>query len=376
MGETLRIAFVYDVIYPWVKGGVEKRIHELAKRLAKKHEVHVFGYKLWNGKEVIERSGIFYHGTIRAKKIYSNGRRAITPPLLHALKLVPLFRNEKFDVIDCQASPYFPAYSSKAGAMFQNSKLIITWHEFWGKYWFEYLGKAGMFGQATERGLFELTDSHVAVSLKTKRDLYNAGLRKDVHVIPNGIDFKRIQKIEQAELESDIIFVGRLVKEKNVPLLLNAIRVIKEEIPDIKALIVGNGPERKNLENLSKSLGTSDNVEFLGFLESHDDVIAHMKVSKVFAFPSLREGFGIVVLEANASGLPVVTVNYEMNASKDLIVSGKNGFVSELNEKDFAEKILTALERRRKMKSIAINIASMYDWEKIVKGLEKYYQGL
>ena len=376
MGETLRIAFVYDVIYPWVKGGVEKRIYELAKRLAKKHEVHIYGYKFWNKEDVIEREGIFYHGTIRPKKIYSNGRRSITPPILHALKLIPLFKNEKFDVVDCQASPYFPAYSSKAAAMFGGSKLVITWHEFWGKYWLKYLGEVGVFGQAVERRVFDLTDNHVAVSLKTKRDLYDAGLRKNVFIVPNGIDFKRIQKIEETDLKSDIIFVGRLIKEKNIPLLLNAIRIIKREIPDVRVLIIGDGPERKRLENLSKRLDISGNVQFLGFLESYDDVIAHMKASKVFAFPSLREGFGIVVLEANASGLPVVTVDYEMNASKDLIVEGKNGFASELNENDFAEKILTALEKRRKMRSVAINIASRYDWEKIVKEVERYYWAL
>lgn len=372
----MRIAFVYDVIYPWVKGGVEKRVYELAKRLAKRHEVHIYGYKLWDGDSVIERGGVFYHGTIKPKKIYSGGRRSISPPLLHAIMLLPMFKGEKFDVIDCQASPYFPAYSSKAGAVLGSSKFVITWHEFWGKYWLEYLGTAGVLGRAVERGLFDLTDNHVAVSLKTKRDLHSAGLRKDVHVVPNGIDFLRIQKIKKAELESDVIFVGRLIKEKNVPLLLKAVRLIKEEIPDVAAVIIGDGPERKSLEKLSKSLGVSDNVEFLGFLESHDEVIAHMKSSKVFLFPSLREGFGIVVLEANASGLPVVTVDYEMNASKDLIINGKNGFVSKLNEKDFAEKILTALENRRKIKSTAVNIAKGYDWEEIVGRLERYYSRL
>ncbi|MFA4720638.1 glycosyltransferase family 4 protein [Pyrococcus kukulkanii] len=375
MGETLKIAFVYDVIYPWVKGGVEKRIYELARRLVKRHEVHIYGYKLWNGKDEIEREGIVYHGTIRPKKLYIMGKRAVLPPLIHALKLIPLFKNEKFDVIDCQASPYFPAYSSKVGATFGDSKLIITWHEFWGRYWLKYLGKAGMLGQVIERELFNLTNNHVAVSLKTKRDLLKAGLRSPIKIIPNGIDFNKIQKIKPAELESDIIFVGRLIREKNVELLLRVVKIIKGEIPDIKAVIIGDGPERKHLEHLTHKLRIQKNVTFLGFLECHDDVIAHIKASKVFAFPSLREGFGIVVLEANASGLPVVIVDHEMNASRDLIVEGRNGFVSKYEDRDFAEKILLALEKRRKIKNVAINIASRYDWEEIVRELEKHYQG-
>ncbi|WP_087036072.1 glycosyltransferase family 4 protein [Thermococcus litoralis] len=372
MGETLKIAFVYDVIYPWVKGGVEKRIYELAKRLARRHEVHVYGYKHWDGEDILEREGIVYHGTIKPKQIYSSGRRAITPPLLHSIKLLPLLSKERFDVVDCQAAPYFPCYASKAS----DSSLVITWHEFWGDYWLDYLGKFGLLGKLLEKGLFNLADHHVAASLKTKKDLYNAGIRKDVHIIPNGVDFKKIQEIEPSNDQSDVIFVGRIIKEKNVSLILKALATIKQELPDIRAVIIGDGPERKSLENLSSKLGIQKNVEFLGFLKKHDDVIAYMKSSKVFAFPSLREGFGIVVIEANASGLPVVTVDYEMNASKELVIEGKNGFIAKVDERDFAEKILIALENKRKMKRVSTNIAREYDWDQMVERLEKYYQGI
>ncbi|WP_175060127.1 glycosyltransferase family 4 protein [Thermococcus sp. 2319x1] len=370
MDETLKIAFVYDVIYPWVKGGVEKRIYELAKRLARKHEVHVYGYKHWNGKNKLKRNDIVYHGTIKPERIYSSGRRAITPPLLHSIELVSLLKREHFDVIDCQAAPYFPCYASKVS----DSTLVITWHEFWGDYWSNYLGKAGLVGKVLERGLFSLTDNHLAASLKTKKDLHNAGLRKDIIVIPNGVDFRRIQEIEPSSHQSDIIFVGRLIKEKNASLLLKALALIKEEIPDVKAVVIGDGPERQHLESLSFRLGLQKNVEFLGLLKRHKDVVAFMKASKVFAFPSLREGFGIVVVEANASGLPVVTVDYDMNASKELIIEGKNGFIARVDKRDFAEKILIALENRRRMKSVSRNIASKYDWDEIARELEKYYR--
>lgn len=372
MGETLKIAFVYDVIYPWVKGGVERRIYELARRLAETHEVHVYGYKHWKGSSVIEKDGITYHGTVSIKRLYSSGRRAILPPLLHSARLVPFLKGEGYDVIDCQAAPYFTCYASRVS----RSPLVVTWHEFWGDYWIDYLGKAGLAGKLLERGLFDLTDNHVAVSLKTKRDLHNTGLRRDIHIVPNGVDFGRIREIKPSPHHSDVIFVGRLIKEKNVHLLLNALALIKEDVPDIKAVIIGDGPERRNLEVLAYRLGVQKNVEFLGFLREHEEVIAFMKASKVFAFPSIREGFGIVVVEANASGLPVVTVDHPMNASKDLIVEGKNGFVAQVDERDFAEKILTALENRKKMKFVSTNIASEYDWNGIVERLEKYYRGI
>ncbi|CUX77291.1 glycosyltransferase family 4 protein [Thermococcus chitonophagus] len=353
---------MYDVIYPWVKGGVEKRIHELAVRLARRHEVHVYGYKLWDGPEVIEREGIFYHGTVKLKSLYAGGRRSILPPLLHSLKLLRAMKRERFDVIDCQAAPYFPAYSLK---ILNKENVFITWHEFWGDYWEEYLGFLGNFGKIIEKGLIALADKHVAVSVKTKLDLYKAGLRSDVPVVPNGIDYERIKSIKPAEEKSDVIFVGRLIKEKNVDLLLHSMKILKTEIPDLKIIIIGDGPERARLEMLSKSLGLSGNVRFLGFLERYEDVIAHMKASKVFAFPSTREGFGIVVLEANASGLPVITVDHRMNASKYLIVPGKNGLVVNLDPWDFAKGILRALWGN--VGSASKKIAAKYSWDRIVR---------
>lgn len=79
--ESLRIAFVYDVVYPWVKGGVEKRIYELAVRLARFHEVHVYGYRHWGGSSSIEREGIHYHGLARPGRTYLLGKRNPMPML-------------------------------------------------------------------------------------------------------------------------------------------------------------------------------------------------------------------------------------------------------------------------------------------------------
>ncbi len=370
--ETLKIAFVYDVIYPWVKGGVEKRIYELARRLAKEHEVHVYGYRLWDGSREIERNGIHYHGTVRINPgtLYAGSRRSMVPPLLHSLGLVPALKGERFDVVDCQASPYLPAYSLRVLGV----DAFITWHEFWGDYWLSYLGLPGLIGKAVERGLFSF-ERHISVSQKTRLDLLNAGLRRPVHLVPNGVDLGFINSVRPSIIDSDFLFVGRLIPEKGVDFLLRALAVLKAEIPDFRAVIVGDGPERGKLENLSRELGLNENVLFTGFLRDYADVIALMKSSKVFTFPSRREGFGMVVLEAMASGLPVVTVNHPMNASRFLVENGKTGFVTSLSWEEFASALMMAHEGSSWLGRFARALSADYDWDRIVEVLLSVYRG-
>ena len=88
-----------------------------------------------------------------------------------------------------------------------------------------------------------------------------------------------------------------------------------------------------------------------------------------------REGFGRVALEANACGLPVVTVNHKRNAACDLINDG-NGFICELTEGDMAEKILTGLDKRKDMKTKCIESAKRYDWDSISTLVESFYESL
>ncbi|ADT85096.1 glycosyltransferase family 4 protein [Thermococcus barophilus] len=370
----MKITFIYDALYPEVKGGVEKRIYELGKRLAKKHEVHWYTFKWWGDKEIIERDGIIVHGIALPKNLYSGDRRSIREAIDFSFHLL-LNRLEKSDIIDCQEFPYIPCYSTKFHSLLSKSELIITWHEYWGEYWREYIGHSAPFGKFLENNLLKITNNHIVVSKLTLANLSKLD-SKNFSLIPNGIDLKRIQKVRSHDVKHDAIFVGRLIKHKNIGFLLRSIKFIRSDYPDFTLGIIGDGPERKKLEKLVKELGIYNNVEFLGFLDSHEAVIEHIKSSKVLTFPSLREGFGIVVLEANASGIPVVTVNAPMNASKELIIPGKNGYISELNEKSFAEKILLAYENSRKMKRTCINIARKYDWDVIAKRLEKYYEGV
>ncbi|MEM4621035.1 MAG: glycosyltransferase family 4 protein, partial [Desulfurococcaceae archaeon] len=306
------------------------------------------------------------------RNLYVDGKRSIGEGIYFGLKtLIKL--NGRFDVIDCQEFPYFSCISSKIRAISSGSKFFITWHEVWGNYWVEYLGKKGYIGKIVEKFVSKITHYAIAVSEKTKNDIINLGVPENrIKVIPNGIDFERIKKIKPSQESSDVIFAGRLIKDKNVAVLIEAIKLLKKDFPDIKCIIIGNGPEKDKLEKLSVSLGLERNVKFLGFLEEYDNVIAYFKSSKVFVLPSAREGFGISALEANACGLPVVTLNHKMNAACELIRNGENGFICELSAEDVADKIIKAFDFRNSEK--CIETAKKYDWNYIVDLVESYYE--
>ena len=356
----MKIAYVYDAVYPWVKGGAERRIYELSRRLAVRgHEVHCYGMKWWPGEVEIQREGVNLHGICPPMPLYSNGKRSISEAAFFAGKLLSL--RTDCDVIDCQNFPYLSCFSAKLLSSLKGQKLFITWHEVWGEYWCKYLGEKGRAGQAVEWAAARLTKMNIAVSDRTQRGLLSLGAR-GIQVVPNGIDWQGIMQVRPSAKRSDIIYVGRLVEHKNVDLLIKAVNNVKSEVPDVKALIVGDGPEMNRLKSMVREKELEKNVQFLGFMEDYNDALALMKSSAIFATPSTREGFGMAALEANACGLPVVTVKHRMNAVMDL-VNTETGVVCQPTEQALAEAICRTMQKKGKMRGRCIEEAKKYDWE-------------
>jgi len=156
-----------------------------------------------------------------------------------AVKLLSKFEGE-YDIIDCQQFPYLHCFSAKFYSTLKDTPLVITWHEIWAEYWGEYLESLGVFGAQIEKLTSKLTRNNVSVSKLTQRRLQSLGVRSEF--IPNGIDFEKICRVKKADDQYDAIFVGRLIKEKNVSLLLEALMKVKKNIPDISVLIVGGWP--------------------------------------------------------------------------------------------------------------------------------------
>lgn len=372
----MKIAFVYDAIYPYVKGGVEKRVWELAVRLScRGHEVHVLGMKFWQGEDIIIQQGVILHGVCPARQLYKGGRRTVWQALYFGIHLITPLSREKFDIIDCQQFPYFSCFSAKLLSLIKKTPLVITWHEIWGDYWYEYFGWKGLFGKTIERLVARLTSNNLAVSRTTGKNLESLGLRGRITIIPNGVDIRKIRAVSPSKEPSDIIFVGRLIREKHVDLLIKAFKILVSAHPGLSMIIIGEGPERNTVSALIHALHLENQVHSLGFQDCHDDIFTYMKSSRICALPSTREGFGIAALEALACGLPVVTVDHPSNAIRDLI-TGRNGFLCQLSADELATTIGLGLEHHTEMRDACMVSAEPFDWDQIARDIEFYYQGV
>jgi glycosyltransferase involved in cell wall biosynthesis len=359
----MRIAYVTDAVYPYHKGGKETRLYEISKRLAQSNSVHIYTMKWWNGPDSIIKDGVHFHSISSLHKLYtSSGRRSILEGIIFGINCLKIDVSS-YDVVDVDHMPFFPLFSVKLKCLFSKKKMHATWHEVWGRsYWKEYLGGFGIFGYWIEKMAVKMPDKIIAVSEHTKKRLENDFKVRNVSYVPNGVDYSSITKVKPSTEKSDVIFAGRLLSNKNVDVLIKAIK-----INPVKTIIIGDGPELNRLKKLTRELKLEKFIVFKGFVKDKKKVYSLMKSSRVFVLPSSREGFGIVVLEANACGLPVITVNSPDNAAKELI--GKNGIVCRLDEKEIAKSIENAF----KIKKISA-YDKKYDWDKISKQLTEVFR--
>ncbi|MFC7081409.1 glycosyltransferase family 4 protein [Halorussus caseinilyticus] len=366
----MRIAYVYDAVYPWETGGVQKRVWELARRLADDHDVHWYGLHYWDGPAVIEREGVTLHGVGEPETLYVDGRRSIPEALSFAARVARPLLSESFDVIDCQEFPYFPAFTSKLSAARHGATLVLTWHEVWGDYWYEYLGAKGVCGKLVERATAAVPDCHLAVSDRTRRDVASLGA-SDPRYLPNGISVAEVEDAPEADADVDVLFAGRLIPEKNADLLVRAMSRVRERNPDVQCTVVGEGPERDRIESLVADEGLDATVTVRDFYEEYEDVLGLMKAADALALPSEREGFGITALEAMACGTPVVTIDHPRNAATELVADGETGAVCDPTPEAVADGILAA---RACAPEDCVAAASEYDWDRLADRAETLYR--
>jgi glycosyltransferase involved in cell wall biosynthesis len=333
------VAFVSDAIYPYNKGGKEKRLHELSRRLVKDgRKVTIYTMQWWDGpRSMITKDGVELYAISRLHPLYKHERRSISEALLFSLACLKLLRRD-FDTVDVDSMPFFPLFTMRLVCALKRRKLYATWHEVWGKqYWHQYMkGTGAVFGRFVEWCAMKMPHVIIANSEHTTNRLHALGVRQPVHTVPLGVDVESILTITPHELQSDAIFIGRLLDNKNVDLLIRALKIVKDSKPDVSCIIVGQGPEHGKLERLAKELKLTSNITFFDAIESHEELYALIKASKMLVQPSTREGFGIVVVEAMACNVPAITTRHDLNAARDLIIEGRNGLLTDVSAEQLA----------------------------------------
>jgi len=377
----MRIAYVYDVIHPYVPGGVQKRIWELSRRLAARgHEVTLFGMKHWEGQDIVRREGVRLWGMCPPRDLFINDRRSISEALYVGWRALPVLPRERFDVIDCQNFPYFPCFSAKVASMLRRSRLIITWHEVWAQYWYQYLGRKGMLGAATERLAGKLAKVNLVGTRHNMEMLLSLGVKEDTITLLSigGISLPDIERIRPSDKTSDVIFAGRLIKAKGVDNLLMALAYLKTSQIGANLSIIGDGPERAALEALSRELGIQDKVRFHGNIEDDAEVISMMKSARVFVYPAAPEGgWSLSIIEANACGLPAISFRSGKLGDNEVVVDGYNGLLAEQEvPDDLGTKIRLVLEQpplRTRLSQNALAFAQQQDWGHLTGVIEDCY---
>lgn len=369
----MRIDFVADAVYPYHHGGKEKRLRGLTDALvAQGHEIHVHTMHWWQEPErVIHRDGITWHALCREVKMYSGDRRSIREALAFSLACLRLVR-EPFDRLDVDHMPYFPVLACWIVTTVKRRPLYATWHEALdGATWRAYMGPLGRVAHVIERLSTRLPRAIGTASPATRDNLARFHRRTTrVHVVGTGVDLEAISACSPTTDDVDVLFVGRLVKDKQVALLLDALALVKEKRPSVRCLIIGSGPEDERVRTQIRDLGLDEAVRIIRSLEKSEEVFSYMKKASVLALPSKREGFGMVVAEALACGTPVVTIDSPDNASRLLVDEGVTGSVCPPTARAISDAILHWLDHAQ---PISAEIASEFRWDDIAtRQLEVY----
>lgn len=377
-GGSKRIVFVIDAVHPFSRGGRERRLWEITRRLARKgHDVHVYTMKWWPGPETIELDGVSLHALCRLYPLYGATRRSPRQALLFGFATARLL-TKRFDALDVDQMPYFPLFSASVVCALRGRRLTATWHEVWGPaYWASYLGSAAPLAYLIERLSAHMPHQIISVSQQTSDRLRNElAVTVPISTVPLGVDIEGIDAAPFSGATTDILYAGRLIAHKNVDMLIRAVSIVCLGRPGLRCTIVGEGPERPALEQLVRDLELSDIVTFVGFLPDAE-LYGVMKSSGVFVLPSIREGFGLVVVEAGMCGLPAITVRHPDNAARHLILEGRNGFLADPDSADLARAIECALSRRASLDpSAALKDAGFaLSWDAVANRVERVLLG-
>lgn len=362
----MKIAILVSGFPPDRIGGMEIASYNIAKHLAENgHSIHIITSSY--SKHPLNKDKFVVH------PVNMMGTKIIGP-FFDQIKILPVIKEINPEIIHAQGI----STSGISGfTAFLIKKLLKIPYVVYGRGSDIYPFKME---KILVRAILNNADSVIALTEYMRKEMQKIS-NKEILVIPNGIDMDRSNNLspnfkESADTKKKImIFVGNLRPEKGLSYLIEAMDYITRNNINIHLLLVGEGSQRENLEKLVDKLNINDKVTFSGKATT-EEVTVYLKNSDVFVLPSLHEGFPNVLLEAMASGLPIVAT--DVNGVNEIVEDRKNGFlVRPKNSKEIAEKILLLLDDEDLRKNICKENrkkASKYSWQRTVKMLEYTYK--
>jgi glycosyltransferase involved in cell wall biosynthesis len=346
----VRICILYDCLFPWTVGGAERWYRNVAERLAVDgHEVTYLTLRQWDGGDPPRIPGVRVVAVGPRMGLYDDaGRRRIGPPLAFgAGVLAHLLRHgRRYDVVHTASFPYFSLLAAGVARRRCGFGLVVDWHEVWSRaYWREYLGPLrGAVGHAVQVACARIPQRAFCFSRLHRDRLVAEGLRSTPQILA-GEYAGDLTPPEPNHAEPLAVFAGRHIPEKRAPAVVPAIRRARERVPELRAIIFGDGPERSRVLEAIASEGVGDAVQAPGFVDA-EAVDAALRRALCMVLPSVREGYGLVVVESAARGTPSVVVRAPDNAAVELVEEGVNGIVADSAEpEDLAAAILRVHER-------------------------------
>jgi glycosyltransferase involved in cell wall biosynthesis len=252
------------------------------------------------------------------------------PPLVFGLGVLAhlLRRGRAYDVVHIASFPYFSLLAAGFARRLGHYRLVVDWHEVWtAEYWREYLGPVGgRVGWAVQRLCARLRQRAFCFSRLHASRLRDEGLRGEVAVL-EGEYAGTLEPRAPVPARPMVVFAGRHIPEKRVPALVDAVAWARRRLPELRAEIYGDGPERGAVVGRVAALGLDGVVSVPGFVDA-EVVEEALRSALCMVLPSRREGYGLIVIEAAAAGTPSVVVRDPDNAAVEVVEDGANGLIA------------------------------------------------
>lgn len=313
----MRIALVYDCLYPYTTGGAERWYRSLAEELARRHQVTYLTRRQWKrGDQPDAPRGVNVIAFGAGRDLYDHaGRRRVGPPLRFGLAIFcHLLRGRyRYDVVHVCSFPYFPLIAAAIARRAGGPPFVADWAEVWERdYWRSYAGTLrGWIGAGIQGACARIRAPALAFSPMVARAVMDAG-GATVQPIP-GMMVAPLAAV-CAQREPLVVFAGRHIREKHVSAIPAAIALARKELPGLRGALFGDGPERAKVLAEIRRLGLGEIISCPGFV-AWDEVARALSRALCLVLPSEREGYGMVVAEAAAYGTPAVVLDSRASAA-------------------------------------------------------------